>query len=224
MHPYAAKVNRTWELCPWLSLTPLMRWLNRMAVVAVIRMPIPVSWVPKDWDTRDRGGRLCCPVLSGEGAHMPGSDEDPVGGPAAVFPPRAGRAAAMPRLLDLDGRGELTSAHVRLVAQALGKSERTVWRWLAAARADHRLARVEVSHFTITTEVRRLLALWGGNASRVHAELVQRAAENPSAPAAPSLSTLHRAIRRDLTRGERARLKSGEAARAEGAMRLIRGG
>ncbi|MCX4500638.1 ISNCY family transposase [Streptomyces sp. NBC_01728] len=119
----------------------------------------------------------------------------------------------MPRLLDLDSRGELSAAHVRLVAKALGKSERTVWRWLAAAREDHRLARVESSHFTVTTEVRRLLALWGGNASRVHAELVQRAADDPNAPAVPSLSTLHRAIRRDLTRGERAGLKSGEAAR-----------
>jgi putative transposase len=131
----------------------------------------------------------------------------------AVFPSASGRAAAMPRLLDLDSRGELGAAHVRLVAQALGKSERTVWRWLAAAREDHRLARVESSHFTVTTEVRRLLALWGGNASRVHAELVQRAADDPDAPAVPSLSTLHRAIRRDLTRGERAGLRSGEAAR-----------
>ncbi|MFF5315750.1 hypothetical protein ACFY6V_41825, partial [Streptomyces massasporeus] len=145
---------------------------------------------------------------------MPGRrGEDPEDGPVAVFPPASGRAAAMPRLLDLDGRGELRAAHVRLVAQALGKSERTVWRWLAAAREDHRLARVESSHFTVTTEVRRLLALWGGNASRVHAELVQRAAGDPDAPAVPSLSTLHRAIRRDLTRGERAGLKSGEAAR-----------
>ncbi|MFE4653906.1 MULTISPECIES: hypothetical protein [Streptomyces] len=100
----------------------------------------------------------------------------------AVFPLASGHAAAMPRLLDLDSRGELTTAHVRLVAQALGKAERTVWRWLAAAREDHRLARMESSHFTVTTEVRRLLALWGGNASRVHAELVQRAADDPDAP------------------------------------------
>lgn len=139
--------------------------------------------------------------------------EIPADASMAVFPPASGRAAAMPRLLDLDGRGELTAAHVRLVAQALGKSERTVWRWLAAARKDHRLARVESSRFTVTTEVRRLLALWGGNASRVHAELAQRAAEDPDAPPVPSLSTLHRAIRRDLTRGERAGLRSGESAR-----------
>ncbi|WTH04861.1 Mu transposase C-terminal domain-containing protein [Streptomyces sp. NBC_01578] len=88
-----------------------------------------------------------------------------------------------------------------------------MWRWLAAARQDQRFARVEASRFTVTAEIRRLLALWGGNASRVHAELMQRAAEDPDAPAVPSLSTLHRAVRRDLTRGERAGLKSGEAAR-----------
>lgn len=140
-------------------------------------------------------------------------DEASVDAPVTVFPSALGRAAAMTRLLDLDSRGELRVAHVHLVAQALGKSERTVWRWLAAAREDNRLTRAQSSHFTVTAEARRLLALWGGNASRVHAELVQRAADNPDTPAAPSLSTLHRAIRRDLTRGERAGLKSREAAR-----------
>lgn len=145
--------------------------------------------------------------------HMARAAAEDESGPSAVFWPQAGRAAAMPRLLDLDERGELTAAHVRLVAQALGKTERTVWRWLAAALQDQRFARVEASRFTITAEIRRLLALRGGNASRVHAELMQRAAEDPDAPAVPSLSTLHRAIRRDLTRGERAGLKSGEAAR-----------
>lgn len=44
--------------------------------------------------------------------------EDAVNGPMAVFPSASGRAAAMPRLLELDGRGELTATHVRLVAQA----------------------------------------------------------------------------------------------------------
>ncbi|WAX82188.1 transposase family protein [Streptomyces sp. KMM 9044] len=183
-------------------------------MVAVSRMPIPVSWVPKGWDTWDQDSKAVLSRTRREGPRVPGSrGEHQQDSPDAVFPPAAGRAAAIPRLLDLDERGELSAAHVRLVAQALGKSERTVWRWLAAAREDHRLARVESSRFTVTTEVRRLLALWGGNASRVHAELVQRAAEDPEAPAVPSLSTLHRAIRRDLTRGERAGLKSGEAAR-----------
>ncbi|MFJ5546508.1 Mu transposase C-terminal domain-containing protein [Streptomyces sp. NPDC093225] len=119
----------------------------------------------------------------------------------------------MHRLLDLDSRGELTSAHIRLVALSLRRSERTVWRWLADARQEGRTASREGPKFTVTTEVRRLLALYGGNASRVHAELAARASQDPSLPPVPSLSTFHRAIRRDLSRGERAGLKHGEAAR-----------
>ncbi|MEV6173558.1 hypothetical protein AB0L99_35785, partial [Streptomyces sp. NPDC051954] len=73
---------------------------------------------------------------------------------------------------------------------ALGRSERTVWRWLAGGRAG-RLGRVPGGRFVVTAEVRQLLALWGGNASRVHAELVERARLNPSQGLVPSLATLH---------------------------------
>nr|WP_116208972.1 DDE-type integrase/transposase/recombinase [Streptomyces olivoreticuli] len=141
-------------------------------------------------------------------------DDVPRGRPgAAVVPAGVSRMAAVGRLLELDSRGELASTHVRLVADALGRSERTVWRWLAAARAEGRLERVPAGRFAVTDEVRRLLALWGGNASRVHAELVERARSDPAYGPVPSLATLHRAIRRDLTAGERAGLRRGEAAR-----------
>ncbi|MER5807796.1 hypothetical protein ABT143_06295 [Streptomyces sp. NPDC002033] len=130
-----------------------------------------------------------------------------------VFSPALGQAAAVPRLLDLDGRGELTPAHVRLVAMAVGRSERTVWRWLAAARSEGRTERKVSKRFVVTAEIRRLLAFYGGNASRLHEELVRRAAESQDSGPVPSLSTLHRALRRDLTRSERAGLRSGEAAR-----------
>ncbi|MEV5676464.1 transposase family protein [Streptomyces sp. NPDC052179] len=130
-----------------------------------------------------------------------------------VRPGEVGRAAAVQRLSALETAGELTSAHVRLVAGALGKSERTVWRWLAACRTEGRLERVPAGRFTVTAEVRRLLALWGGNASRVHAELLELARKDPARPQVPSLATLHRAIRRDLTAGERAGLRQGEQAR-----------
>ncbi|WP_371681423.1 Mu transposase C-terminal domain-containing protein [Streptomyces sp. NBC_01276] len=119
----------------------------------------------------------------------------------------------MPRLLELDGRGELTAAHVRLVAVALGRSERTVWRWLAAARREGQTGARVSARFTVTAEVRRLLAFYGGNAARLHAELVRRAAQDADVGTVPSLSTVHRALRRDLSRGERAGLRSGEAAR-----------
>ncbi|MEU1667078.1 hypothetical protein ABZ547_26440 [Streptomyces sparsogenes] len=131
----------------------------------------------------------------------------------AVFTARSGRLAALPRLLSLDQSGELTSAHVKLVATAVGRSERAVWRWVATARATGRVDAASRTRFSVTPEIRRLLVLWGGNASAVHRELKQRALADPRLPAAPSLSTIHRALRRDLTLGERAGLAKGEAAR-----------
>jgi len=104
------------------------------------------------------------------------------------------------------------SVHVRLLAEALGKSQSTVWRWLATATPKGAWYGSRRPG-SITTEVRRSLALWGGNASQVHSELVRRAQEQQDTPAAPSLATLHRAIRRDLGTGEWAGLRSGEDAR-----------
>ncbi|MEV8479393.1 Mu transposase C-terminal domain-containing protein [Streptomyces sp. NPDC051173] len=129
-----------------------------------------------------------------------------------VLAARLGRAAAVPRLIALDQHNQLLTAHVKLAAHALGRSERTVWRWLAEARNTGRHTPLPRTRFTITPEIRRLLALWGGNASAVHRELRQRAAADPRLKV-PSLATLHRALRRDLTRGERAGLAHGEAAR-----------
>ncbi|MFF4012307.1 Mu transposase C-terminal domain-containing protein [Streptomyces sp. NPDC001717] len=116
-------------------------------------------------------------------------------------------------MLDLDARDELTSAHVRLVATALQVSERTVWSWLSAGRREGRTGPRPRSRFVVTREIRQLLALWGGNVSAVHRELVARAVGDPSLGPVPSLSVLHRAVVRDLSAGERAGLKGGEAAR-----------
>ncbi|WP_443056807.1 transposase [Streptomyces sp. NBC_00667] len=129
------------------------------------------------------------------------------------MPLAVGREAAVARLLSLDSRGELSSARVRLVASSSGVSERTVWSWLAAARSGGRTGRKARSRFTVTDEMRRSLALWGGNVSAVHRELVARAARDPLAGPVPSLSVFHRAVVRDLSPGERAGLRVGEAAR-----------
>ncbi|MFI6690027.1 Mu transposase C-terminal domain-containing protein [Streptomyces sp. NPDC050485] len=124
----------------------------------------------------------------------------------------------MRRLLALRAGGKLTTGHVRLAADALGVSERTVWRWLAAAGSDETAvagpgARSRAgATFTITPEVRGLLALWKGNVRAVHRELARRAARQSPPADAPSLTTLHRAIRRDLTLGERTGLAGGERA------------
>jgi hypothetical protein len=58
--------------------------------------------------------------------------------------------------------------------------------------------------FQVTSEVRQRLAFWRGNAAAVHRELV-RAAKAGGRPA-PSLSTLQRAVARDVLAGDRAGL------------------
>jgi putative transposase len=156
---------------------------------------------------------------------------------------RALRAPAVRRLLALRGQRRLSREHVRLAGECLGVSERTVWRWLAEAsrspRAALRPGERSGGRFEITGEIRVLLAYWHGNASAVHRQLAAQAETGsregqPAAapesvappagapPAAvpllepvPSLSTFLRAVRRDLTAGERAGLAAGaDAARA----------
>ncbi|MFE0686418.1 Mu transposase C-terminal domain-containing protein [Streptomyces sp. NPDC058961] len=121
------------------------------------------------------------------------------------------------RLLALRREGKLTTGRVRSAAAVLGVRERAVWRWLAAAERDEAAGRAPgeraayPGRFTITDEVRTLLALWQGNVAAVHRELTARAAGGKGEPP-PSIPTLHRAIRRDLSPGERAGLAGGERA------------
>ncbi|MGY4907009.1 transposase [Streptomyces sp. 900116325] len=123
----------------------------------------------------------------------------------------------MRRLLALRRDGALASRHVRLMAEALQVKERTVWRWRAAAERDESAAECpgeraqSRDRFTVTAEVRALLALWKGNVAAVHRELTARAVRGEGDPP-PSVPTLHRAIRRDLMPGERAGLVGGERA------------
>jgi putative transposase len=165
-------------------------------------------------------------------------DGDPeVDGAGESALPAASLAAlcgpAVRRLLELREDGALKSDHVRSVAAALEVSEWTVWRWLAAAQGNPRAAAApgardqRATRFTVTPEVRRLLALWKGNVAAVQRELAARAAARTETETAleeapgpdqgvvvgvPSLTTLHRAIRRDLSAGERAGLAGGERA------------
>lgn len=43
------------------------------------------------------------------------------------------------RLLERQQAGELSTRHVRAVAEVVGASERTVWRWLEQAKATGRV-------------------------------------------------------------------------------------
>lgn len=120
------------------------------------------------------------------------------------------RQAAVDRLAILDQYGDLTSDHVRLTGETLGVAERTVWRWVAARRAATPMER-ERERFRIDPQLRVRLAYWRGNASALHREL--REQEKSGGAPAPSLSTLHRAIREDLTPGDIAGLREGERSR-----------
>lgn len=121
------------------------------------------------------------------------------------------RPVAVRRLLALEDRGELTPGHRRMVAGTLGVSERTVRRWLAAARKEGRLEPAGRGRFTVTPEVARQLTFHRGNAAALHRELAAGAAG--AGEVAPSLATLYRAVARDLSPGLRAGMRGGEAAR-----------
>ncbi|MWA08101.1 DDE-type integrase/transposase/recombinase [Streptomyces sp. BA2] len=102
---------------------------------------------------------------------------------------------------------------MRLVASALDVSVRTVRRWVEAARNEGRAGRRPRPRFSLTPRMRELLAVWGGNVAAVHRELTAEAERDGRPGTVPSLATLQRAVRQDLSAGERAGLKGGEAAR-----------
>jgi len=138
-----------------------------------------------------------------------------------VLAPVVPREAIVYRLAVLDGRGELTSEQLRLMAQCAGRSERTLWRWLVAARAGQITASgtARSDAFTVTEELRVRLAYCRGNIAAVHRELLEEAEDGARVP---SRAALYRAIHRDLTVGELAGLCHGERARREHDVYLTR--
>ncbi|WP_241992712.1 Mu transposase C-terminal domain-containing protein [Cryobacterium lactosi] len=117
----------------------------------------------------------------------------------------------MRRLMALDGEGRLTTDDVRLTADGLAVSQRTVWRWIERARSSAELNAVARDHFVVTDLLRERLAFWRGNVSAVHRELVDEARRTGAVTV--SRQTLQRAVERDVLRGDRAGLRDGEHAR-----------
>jgi putative transposase len=101
--------------------------------------------------------------------------------------PAGGREGAVARLMALDSRGELATEHARAVAGSLGVSLRTVWNWVAVARRDGRLSARTPSRAGVTPDMRVRLAVWGGNVSAVHRELLAEAAAAGDPGSVPSL-------------------------------------
>ncbi|WP_241844666.1 transposase [Kitasatospora sp. CB01950] len=117
------------------------------------------------------------------------------------------RPAAVAQLLGLRGAGELTTAHVRLVAGAVGVSIRTVWRWLKEAEESGTSEKPARKRLRITDEIVDVLADYQGNVRRAHEQLVREALAAGEEPV--GLTTLHDAIARDLDPGFMAGLRQG---------------
>jgi len=124
---------------------------------------------------------------------------------------RAVRDAAVRRLVELGNAGPLSRAQVAQVADGLGVSDRTVWRWVA--QASGQVKPVARPQFTLDEVLRKRLAFWRGNESALHREILADAAVSGSP--APSLPTLHRAVREGLAPAERAALRSDESGTIE---------
>ncbi len=101
------------------------------------------------------------------------------------------------RLLERQQAGELSTRHVRAVAETVGVSERTVWRWLEQAKATGRAETPVRQGYAVSDEVWELLGEAGGNVSELRRRLVAAGGEAP----VPSMSTLCRVIRRDRRAG-----------------------
>lgn len=108
---------------------------------------------------------------------------------------------AVARLLEQRFRdGGLPASQVRQVAETLGCSRATVYRWLAAGGRHEALrARFELDDVHLDAFVES-----AGSAAQAHRVLSQAGAS------LPSRRTFQRAVRRDLTAVERARARMGE--------------
>ncbi|OVZ99249.1 hypothetical protein B9W62_39430 [Streptomyces sp. CS113] len=72
------------------------------------------------------------------------------------------RALVVRRLLERQRAGELSARHVRAVAETVGVSERTVWRWLEQAKATGRAEGPVRQGYVVSDEVWELLGEAGG--------------------------------------------------------------
>ncbi|RJL23166.1 Mu transposase C-terminal domain-containing protein [Bailinhaonella thermotolerans] len=145
------------------------------------------------------------------------------------------RQAAITRLRQLRQTGDLAAAHVRLAADGLGITERTVWRWLATPGQDR--APQGRQPYRLSETDREAYAYFRGNVTAVHrarAAAVGGRATAAGVPVpdflrqgwaqAPPLArrTLAEAFARELTTAERAAWRTGEQGRRAASVYLSR--
>ncbi|MEK8141936.1 transposase family protein [Streptomyces sp. M10(2022)] len=93
---------------------------------------------------------------------------------------RAPQGLVVRRLLEKQQAGELSTRHVRAVADMTGVSERTVWRWLEQAKTTGQTEPGVRQGYAVSDEVWSLLGEVGGNV----AELRRRLAATGGGPGA----------------------------------------
>ncbi|WP_344333672.1 ATP-binding protein [Kitasatospora putterlickiae] len=108
------------------------------------------------------------------------------------------RPLLVARLLELDSMGALTTAHVRVGAQAASVTERTVWRWIKAAKDEGRTDRRPRPRLELSQEAWTVLGQAGGTVAALYRHLRATA---PEGSTVPSLPTVHRMVKRDLEAG-----------------------
>ncbi|GAX57909.1 MULTISPECIES: Mu transposase C-terminal domain-containing protein [Streptomyces] len=122
------------------------------------------------------------------------------------------RAAAVRRLLRLRDTERLTHHDVRTVADAFIVHRRTVRRWMDNAGAHNGTYTPQGRrHFTLTPAMHEALAQWHGNVASAYLALVTHG--HLGTPPRASQATFYRAVNRELSPGQRAALKNGEAGR-----------
>lgn len=142
---------------------------------------------------------------------------------ARVDPER--RALAVERLAGLRDAGQLRTAHVRLAAEGLGVSERTVRRWLEPG-TPREARRPGVAAYLLSDADREAFAYFHGNIAAVFRARCAAVAGEKSAAGQPvpefltlgwsgapalSLRTLERAFRTQMSPAELALWREGEA-------------
>lgn len=136
------------------------------------------------------------------------------------------RQAAVERLGQLRAAGDLTAEHVRLAAAGLGLSERSMWRLLSDG-ADHTPRPRGPAAYELSETDREAYAHYGANIAAVHPSAagvpIPEFLRQGWAGAEPvTLRTLQRAFTRALSPAERAGWSSGEQARREAGVYLVR--
>ncbi|MEV7068964.1 Mu transposase C-terminal domain-containing protein [Streptomyces collinus] len=124
------------------------------------------------------------------------------------------RALAVRLLLEDAAEHTPTTGRVAALARAHNVTPRTVRRWIDNARANGgTYTPPSRPHFELTDRMLEVLVRWHGNVTQAHLELKAEADNDPTLPEVPSRATFHRAVHRQLNRGQRAGLRKGEAAR-----------